>query len=106
MAAAGKHFRGDRTIDGLAVTVDGRPLPTHDDKKAFSRNGFEWGYEGIEPQQLAFAILAEHFGAEGAGLERAIGESRRFMQLAVANFGNEWEMSGADIDALLAEGAG
>lgn len=103
MGEQGKVFHGDRTIDGLAVTVDGRPLPTHDRLHAFSKNGFEWGYEGIEPQQLAFAILAEHFGKEGPGLQRAKQEARRFMQRAVANFGNEWEMSGADIDALLTE---
>ncbi len=106
MGDESKVYRGDRTIDGLAVTVSGRPLSPRTDLKVFSRNGFEWGFEGQEAQQLAFAILVEHYGAEGSGLERAIAQSRRFMQLAVANFGNEWEMSGADIDALLVEAGG
>ena len=37
-----KIYVGDRTIDGIVVTVDGKPLSTHADTKRYSRNGFEW----------------------------------------------------------------
>jgi len=97
--AAEQRFRGDRTIDGLVVTVDGRPLDPRLDLKTFSSNGFEWGYEGAEPTQLALAMLAAHLG-DG---ERAKVLAERFMRVCVANFGNEWEVTGADIDALLSE---
>lgn len=93
-----KVFRGDRTIDGVQVTVDDRRLPVQHGHKSFSENGFEWGYEGSEPRQLAFAILAEHLGDENAAAALADG----FMRAIVANFGNEWEMSSADIDEALA----
>jgi len=88
-----KTYRGDRTIDGIEVTVDGAPR-----RPRLSRNGFEWGYEGAEPAQLAFALLADHWGDEGQALHHA----QAFMRDVVANFGNEWEMTGADIDAALA----
>jgi hypothetical protein len=91
-----KTFRGERTIDGLSVTVDGAPLAPRPAR--LSRNGFEWGYEGTEPAQLAFAILAEHWGDES----RALHHAQAFMRAVVANFANEWEMAGADIDAALA----
>ena len=102
VGAAGKRYRGDRTIDGLVVTVDGRPLDARLDLKVFSHNGFEWGYEGSEPTQLALAILAEHLG----DAERAKTLADQFMRDAVANFSNEWEMTGADIDALLKPAGG
>ncbi len=94
-----KTYRGDRTIDGVEVTVDGRPLDPRTDLQALSRNGFEWSYEGPEPAQLALALLAEHLGDDA----RAKALCQDFMKKAVANFGNEWEMTGADIDAVLAE---
>ena len=53
-----KTYEGKRTIDGLRVTVDGRPLPEHYEVKKFTSYGFEWTYEGESPQQLALAILA------------------------------------------------
>ena len=57
-----KTYCGVRTIDGLKVTVDGDPLDERYDVKQFTSWGFEWTYEGAEPQQLALAILADHLG--------------------------------------------
>jgi hypothetical protein len=93
-----KHYLGDRTIDGVKVTVDGVPLDPRLGVREFSRNGFEWSYEGPEPRQLALALLADHLGDEAAAL--AAVES--FMRAVVANFGNEWEMNSADIARALA----
>lgn len=93
-----KTYRGDRTIDGIAVTVDGSPLPDRTDIKEISRDGFEWSYEGIAPAQLALAILADHFGSASLALQH----HERFMRDVVANFGNEWEFTTADIDTALA----
>jgi len=93
-----KSFSGDRTIDGIKVTVDGRPLDQRLDLHRYTANGFEWSYEGPEPRQLALAILAEHLGDPAKA--QALVEP--FMTAVVANFGNEWEMTSADIDAALA----
>lgn len=92
-----KVYRGDRTIDGLVVTVDGTPLRPRFDLKILSENGFEWSYEGKEPAQLALAILADHWGDDARALEH----HKAFMRAIVANFDNEWEMTGADIEEAL-----
>lgn len=92
-----KRYVGDRTIDGVKVTVDGVPLNPRTDVTEYSKNGFEWSYEGPEPRQLALALLVDHLGdAEAA--KRAV---EPFMRAVVANFDNEWEMTSADIDAAL-----
>jgi len=92
-----KTYNGDRTIDGIQVTVDGKPLDPHADLKGYSKNGFEWSYEGPEPRQLAFALLMDHLGdaARAAALDEG------FMREIVANFDNTWEMTSADIAAAL-----
>jgi hypothetical protein len=92
-----KTYRGDRTIDGIEVTVEGVPLAERRELLDLSQNGFEWSYEGDEPAQLALALLADHTGDDA----RAKAEYAAFMREVVANFGNEWEMTSADIDAAL-----
>jgi len=84
-----KHYAGDRTIDGIKVTVDGAPLDPCVNIMEFSKNGFEWSYEGPEPRQLALALLADHLG-DHAAAKAAV---EPFMRAIVANFGNEWEMN-------------
>lgn len=96
-----KTYKGDRTIDGVAVYVDGAPLADRTDIRAFSRDGFEWTYEGDAPRQLALSILADHFG----DAQRALAHCDAFMRDVVANFANEWELTGKDIDAALEQRA-
>ena len=57
-----KTYEGRRTIDGLVVTVDGRPLDEHYEVKRFTKYGFEWTYEGESPRQLALPILYDPLG--------------------------------------------
>jgi Family of unknown function (DUF6166) len=93
-----KQYMGDRTIDGVKVTVDSTPLDPCTGVKEFTRNGFEWSYEGPEPRQLALALLVNHLG----DTDTAKSLVEPFMKAVVANFGNEWEMNSADLDAALA----
>ncbi len=93
-----KTYCGDRTIDGIKVTVNGIPLAAKTEVAVFSRNGFEWSYEGPEPLQLAFALLFDYFG-DAAEAERL---SECFMRAVVANFDNEWQMTSAEIGDALA----
>ncbi len=92
-----KVYKGDRTIDGISVTVDGKPLSDHSDIKQVSEDGFEWSYEGTAPAQLALAILVDYTGDPQLALELY----EPFMKHIVANFDNEWEMTGGDIEAAL-----
>lgn len=92
-----KKFEGQRTIDGLAVTVDGRKLDEHYEVKRFTTYGFEWTYEGDSPQQLALAILVEQLGDP----QRAIALSEPFMRRVVANLDNDWTLSGDEVGAAV-----
>jgi uncharacterized protein DUF6166 len=92
-----KRYLGDRTIDGVKVTADGAPLDPCLDVMEFTKNGFEWSYEGPEPRQLALALLVDHLGDNAVAMAAA----EPFMRTVVANFGNEWEMTSDDIDLAL-----
>ncbi len=93
-----KVYRGDRTIDGIVVTVDDLPLDEGRDVKAITDDGFEWGFDGPAPQQLALAILADHFGEPS----KALIYYEEIARQIVANFANEWVWTSADIDEAIA----
>ena len=97
-AAVSKMYTGDRTIDGVEVSVDGASLNERRDVKSYTDNGFEWSYEGDGPRQLSLALLADHLGDGNEALRR----TEAFMEAVVANFGNEWSMTSDDIDRALA----
>ena len=60
---AAKIYIGHRGPQGVIVTVNGRQLDWRRDLYYHSPSGFEFGYRGSAPAQLALAILADHFGA-------------------------------------------
>jgi len=92
-----KLFHGRRSASGVEVTVDGVPLDAHLNLRDFHAGGFEWGYEGSGPSQLALAILAEHAGAQAA-----LQGYRSFVRQVIAELdGDEWCLSGDDIDQRL-----
>ena len=92
-----KIYTGDRTIDGIKVTVDGSPLPERCDIRQFTDLGFEWTYIGNSPHQLALAILADHLGDE----ELSLRLSEPFMRVVVAELPNEWKLTSSDINEVL-----
>ncbi len=92
-----KTYKGERTIDGLVVTVDGEPLSVHTQVKKFTDYGFEWSYEGESPQQLALAILADFTGDE----EDAVRLSEPYMKQVIANLDNDWVLTAKEINAVL-----
>jgi hypothetical protein len=51
---------GGRRVDVEDETGAATPLNPRNDLCNHSPNGFEWGYEGSGPAQLALAILADH----------------------------------------------
>jgi hypothetical protein len=96
-----KTYEGKRTIDGLVVTVDGKPLDEHYEVKRFTKYGFEWTYEGDSPRQLALAVLFDHLGDK----DQAIRLCEPFMKRIVANLDNDWTLADNDIDRFLREHA-
>lgn len=65
-----KSYRGRRTEQGCEVVVEdegvSRPLPPRHDLRNHSPTGFEWGYSGSGPAQLALALAADALGDERA----------------------------------------
>jgi len=92
-----KTYEGRREIDGLVVTVDGRPLSEHYEVQQFTKWGFEWTYEGSSPHQLALAILYDHLGNK----DRAIRLSEPFMKSVIADLDNDWVLTSEDIDRAI-----
>ena len=92
-----KTYEGQRTIDGLVVTVDGKRLDEHYEVERFTKFGFEWTYEGDSPRQLALAILFDHLGDK----DRAISLSEPFMKEIVANLDNDWTLGGDEVDRFV-----
>jgi hypothetical protein len=92
-----KTYQGARDIDGLKVTVDGRPLSEHYGVKQFTKWGFEWTYEGPSPQQLALAILYDHLSDK----DRAIKLSEPFMKKVIANLDNDWALTEEEIERAI-----
>lgn len=67
-----KTYTGRRTEGGCAVAVsDGggpRGLDPRFDLRTHSPDGFEWGYDGSGPAQLALALAADVLGDDEAAL--------------------------------------
>jgi hypothetical protein len=94
-----KIYRGQRTLKGTEVTVDGMPLDPRVDLRAMSEVGFEWGYNGAGPMQLALAILADHH-VDNDGV--ALRDFKRYCGLVIAEIDrDEWTIDGAQIDGSL-----
>jgi hypothetical protein len=68
-----KTYTGIRTENGCAVTVtDGggsHGLDPRFDLRTHSPDGFEWGYGGSGPAQLALALAADVLGDDEAALD-------------------------------------
>lgn len=64
-------YEGKRDNGSAVVHIDGAPLHPRNDLVNHSPDGFEWGYAGSGPSQLALAILAHHFREAGDSEELA-----------------------------------
>ncbi len=64
-----KRYEGKRSGSAVDVTVDGQPLNPRLDLWNHSPTGFEWGYAGSGPAQLALALLADCLGDEEEAIQ-------------------------------------
>ena len=64
-----KRYEGKRNGTAADVTVDGWPLNPRHDLWNHSPSGFEWGYAGSGPAQLALALLADCLGDDDMAVE-------------------------------------
>jgi hypothetical protein len=93
-----KTYQGKREGYAAFVTVDGRPLNPRLDLYNHSPTGFEWGYCGSGPAQLALALLADHFGDD----RQALDFYQRFKWAVVVELPYRgWILTSGDIDLAL-----
>jgi hypothetical protein len=94
-----KRYEGKRIGFAVVVTVDGRPLSPRFDLYNHSPTGFEWGYGGSGPAQLALAILADHYER----VEDALNLHQRFKWSVVAGLADSgWRLDTWDVDEAIA----
>jgi hypothetical protein len=93
-----KRYVGVRQGYAVIVTVDGRRLNPRHDLWNHSSSGFEWGYGGSGPAQLALAILADHCNDD----EEAFNFYQRFKWAIVAELpGRGWTLTTPEIERAL-----
>jgi Family of unknown function (DUF6166) len=78
-------YRGVRTESGCLVYADEQPLDPRLDLWSHSPTGFEWGYGGSGPAQLALALLAHHLQDDA----RAVSLHQHFKRDFVAGLPHE-----------------
>lgn len=89
-----KRYEGRREGHAVLVTVNGRPLNPRLDLWNHSPTGFEWGYGGSGPAQLALALLADCLGDD----EEAVSQHQDFKSLCVAQLAHvAWTLTEAEI---------
>ena len=95
MISAMKTYTGMREGERVTVSVDGQALDPRLDLRDFHASGFEWGYEGSGPSQLALA-----------GAAAALGNYRKFVQIFIAEIeGDNWRLTSEEIDQRIGETA-
>ena len=101
MTALFKGWRlGPNTAFPVCVVADARSLQPWPSLRLanHSPDGFNWGYGGSGPAQLALGILLDHTG----DAKRALAHYQPFKSAFVAGWGDRWELTGEQIDAWLA----
>jgi hypothetical protein len=89
-----KRYEGKRTGHAVDVTVDGVPLNPRFDLWNHSPTGFEWGYAGSGPAQLALALLADCLGDD----DEAVSLHQDFKAAVVAGLPHVgWTFTQAEI---------
>jgi hypothetical protein len=93
-----KTYEGKRQGHTVVVTVNGATLNPRLDLWSHSPTGFEWGYGGSGPAQLALALLADCLDND----DEAIRLHQEFKWKVVANLdARRWLMTSQEILATL-----
>ena len=93
-----KRYEGKRSYGQCFVTTNGRALDPRFDLRFHSPDGFEWGYCGSGPAQLALALLADHCGND----EQALNFYQRFKWAVIAGLPrHHWALTSEEIDQAI-----
>jgi hypothetical protein len=94
-----KIYEGWREGYAVIVTVDGCSLNPRLDLYNHSPTGFEWGYCGSGPAQLALAIVADHLADD----RQALDVYQRFKWAVIVELprNRSWTLTREVIDQIL-----
>jgi hypothetical protein len=93
-----KTYEGRREGYAALVTVNSRRLNPRFDLWNHSPTGFEWGYCGSGPAQLALAILADHLGNN----QEAVNLHQRFKWNVIAELPRRrWTLTSREVDEAI-----
>ena len=118
-ALSDRTYRGCREPDGscvvwveeTVVSVIGdaaigssteRALPLQLEIRGHSPTGFQWGYSGSGPAQLALALLADALGET----EHAQMHYQDFKREFVSGWGDSWSITASEIRGFVVRNAG
>jgi hypothetical protein len=93
-------YEGKRISGRAAVTVNGTPLAPRNDLMNHSPDGFEWGYGGSGPAQLALAICADSLGDDKRAFR--VYQDFKFRMIAPIQT-DEWAFTGETVRQAIAE---
>lgn len=97
-----KVYRGVREKFGAVVTVEQDGVSTNLDPRfeirSHSPTGFEWGYGGSGPAQLALAILVDHLS--NIDIAQNLYQAFKFKVISALK-SDSWTLSSNDIDKVL-----
>jgi hypothetical protein len=77
-------------------------LPMRQDLRNHSPTGFEWGYGGSGPAQLALAILADHFGPGGEQRALALYQEFKMRVIARLPYRGAWAITTREVEENVA----
>lgn len=93
-----KIYKGWRTRSQTVVTVNSRILNYRFDLWVHSPDGFEWGYGGSGPSQLALALFSDYLQDD----KQAWRLHQAFKWLVVARLPHSgWTLTDAQIEQVL-----
>ncbi len=93
-------IKGKRINGNAHVTVNGTSLAPRNDLMNHSPNGFEWGYGGSGPAQLALAICADALADDNRALH--VYQEFKFRMIAPIR-DDEWTLTGETVRETIAE---
>ena len=95
------HRAGGHVVAVNKIADDGTPspLPPRHDLINHSPTGFEWGYGGSGPAQLALAILADHLKDEAWAI--LLHHDFKAQVIAHLDGGKDWAMSSAYVASIV-----
>ena len=93
-----KTYQGSRVDSVAEVEVEGQPLNPRLDLWNHSPTGFEWGYGGSGPAQLALALLADHLGND----DEAVRLHQEFKAVVIAGLPRgQWVLTSLEIQQAI-----